>query len=163
MGLKDERLRLYKHDTAKGDQRDRQQKGGRHHGHKFAVRNVELRVEIQVLRIAEGREHTAEVGGNVLHDEGKGHVFVLARRMQNEEAERQEGQKRHVVGDEHRPQEGDVNECQHAHPRVFEALDDALREDIEKANVFERTYDGQHAEQAGQSFEIQIAEIVYLD
>ena len=78
--------------------------------HEFAVRNRVPGVYIKVLRVAERREHSAEVGGNVLHDEGERHVLFFARRGQNEVTERQEGEKRHVVGDQHGAEEGDVHE-----------------------------------------------------
>ena len=73
-------------------------------------RNVELGVQIQVLRIAERRQHAAEVCSNVLHDEGECHVLFLVRGAEDVIAQRQKGQQRHVVGDEHRADEGDINQ-----------------------------------------------------
>ncbi len=62
------------------------------------------------MRIAEGREHSAEVCRNILHDERENHVFFFLRVRQNEIAEGKKGQESHVVGNQHRAEKGDVHE-----------------------------------------------------
>ena len=97
------------------------------------------------MRIAEGGEHTAEVGGDVLHDKGERHVLLLTCGCQNEEAERQKGEERHVVRNQHRADKGNVHKREHAHPRVFEKLHTLAREQIKETDVFERTHHSKHA------------------
>ena len=150
--VKRKRLRLDEHDAAERDQRDREQKRRRHDPHELQIGNLEFRVEIQVLRVAERRQHTAEVCGDILHDERERHVFLFARRRQHEKPERKKRQKRHVVRDQHGTDKRDIDETEHAHARIFEQPYDLARKHIEEADVFQRAYDREHAKQAGQRF-----------
>ena len=118
-----------------------------------------MRIEIEILRIAERREHAAQIGRDVLQDERDGHIAFLARRVQHEIAQRQERDERHVVGDEHRADERDIDQRQHAQPRVPEQLDDPAGEDIEKVDVPQRAHHRQYAEKAGERLEIKIVQI----
>jgi len=157
--IRDFQRLCFDEETADCDQGDGDEKGRRHDLHEFQIRDVEFGVQIQVLGVAERCQHAAEVGGNVLHDKGERHVFLLAGGFQNKKSQRQEGQQRHVVGDEHGSDEGDVHQRQNAQPGVFEALDDFPRQHIEKIDVLQRTDHGENAEQTGQCLEIKIAEI----
>ena len=67
----------------------------------FFVRYAELRIKKEILRISERRKHSAEVGGDILHDEGKRHVLFFSRRCKHKVPERQKRQQRHVVCDQH--------------------------------------------------------------
>jgi len=136
-----------------------QQKGRGHDGDKFGIWNIKMGIEIQVLGIAEGGEHTAEVSGDVLHDKGEGHMLLLAGAGQDEKAERQKGQQRHVVGDEHRAEEGDHHQGKDRRAKVARCLDDAMRQNGKEADVFQRAYDSEGAKQTAERFEIQVGEI----
>ena len=118
------RLGLYENTAANSDQRDREQKGKKHNRHELSGRNVVFCVKIKILRIAEGREHSSEVCRDVLHNEGKSHIFLLSRRRKDEISERQKGQQRHIVGDQHRADKGYVDQSKNAHFGGFEASDD---------------------------------------
>lgn len=72
---------------------------------------MEFGIKIEILGIAEGGEHSAEIGGNVLHDEGKCHVFFFAGGMEHDIAQGQEGEERHIIGNEHRAEKGNINQC----------------------------------------------------
>ena len=159
LSLKLKRIRLDEDHTAERNQRDRDNKGRRHYRHKLARGDIELGVEIEVLRISKGREHSAEICRDVLHYKGKRHIFLLARRGKHEISERQKGEQRHIVGDQHRADKGYVNESQHAHTRVLEEAHDLLGKHIEKSDVLERANDGQRAEQTAQRFQIKIFRI----
>ena len=108
------------------------------------------------MRIAERREHSAEIGGNVLHDEGESHVFLLAAGVKRVEAERQEREKRHVICNKHRADKGDIHKRQHTHACILEERDDFSRQQIEKADVFERTHGCQHTEQTGKRLIVKV-------
>jgi len=158
-----QRLGLDEDQAADGDQRDGNQKGDEHYAHKLKGGYIEFGIEVKILRVSEGGQHSAEVGGDVLHNEGERHILFLVGRMQNEVSQRQEGQERHIVGYEHRADEGDVDQRQHAHPRCSEAGDDLLRQGVEKAYVFQRADHRQHAEKAGQGLEVEISDIFGVD
>ena len=126
---------------------------------KFPRRYLKLRIEVQVLRISEWRQHTTEVGSDVLHDEREGHVFFLPALGQDKIAERKKGQKRHVVGNEHGADKRNADEGQHSGAHGAEAQDDAARQNGEKPDVFQRTDDAEGAEQAGERFQIKVGKI----
>ena len=157
-----ERYRLGpdENEAAGGYQRDGKQKRRRHYLHEFKGGNGEFCVEIEILRVAERREHSAQIRGDVLHYKGERHIFSLARRGQHKIPERQKGQKRHVVGYQHRADEGDVNKRKNAKPRVFEALDDLLRKNIKEIDIFKRADYRQHAEKTGKRLKIEITDII---
>jgi len=73
----------------------------------LARRDMEIGIQIQILRIAEGGEHTAQICRDVLQHEQICHIFFLLRYRQSEIAQRQKGNQCHVVGNDHRADEGD--------------------------------------------------------
>ena len=79
--------------------------------------------------------------------------------MEHVEAERQESQKRHIVGDQHGTDERDKDQTEHAHAGGPETLHDRSCHRIEEADVPKSAYDGEHAEQTGQRAQVEIAEI----
>ena len=155
-----QRLGFDENETAKRDDRDGNRKRQRHNAHKFACGDIELGIYVKVLRIAERSQHTAEIGGNILHNEGERHIFLLLCRLQNHKSKRQKREKRHIVSEEHRPDEGDVYQGEDAKPCVFAKLDDASCERNEKTNIAKGTNTSKRTEQTGQSLEVKITEIL---
>lgn len=94
------------------------------------------------MRIAEGREHSAEIRRDILHDERKNHILFFLGVREHEIAEGQKGQKRHVVGDQHRADKGDVHERQNRASCRFENFNRPFREEVEKVYIFEGADDG---------------------
>jgi len=129
------RLCLHENETAHGNKHDGEKERRCHDRHKLTRGNAELSVEVQILRIAEGREHTAEVCGNILHNERERHILGLARSGQHEVSERQERKQCHIVCDKHRTDEGDVHQRKDTFAGAFEANDYLSREDVEEADV----------------------------
>ena len=111
------------------------------------------------MRVAKGGEHTAQVRRDILHDERERHILFLARGGQNEKAEWQKGEQRHIVGDEHRTDKGYVGERQHASACVFEGLDNFLRQEKEETDIFKGANDCKDTEKAGERFPVEIVEI----
>ena len=62
------------------------------------------------MRIAEWGKHSAEIRRDILHDERENHVLFFLRIREYEIAEGQKGQERHIVGNQHRTDEGYVHE-----------------------------------------------------
>lgn len=95
------------------------------------------------MRIAEGREHAAEVRRYILHDERENHILFFLRFREYEIAKGQKGQERHIVGDQHRAEKGDVHERKHRASCRFEDFNRPLGEEVEKVYVFEGADDGE--------------------
>ena len=66
-----------------------------------------LAVKIEILRIAEGREHSAEVGGAVLQNEQERGVLFLTGRGKHKPTQWQKSQQGGIIGQEHRAEHGD--------------------------------------------------------
>ena len=145
--------------AAHRQQGDGHRKGRGHDPHELPGGDVEEGVEVEILRVPEGGQHPAQIGGDVLHDEGKGHVALLAGGGKHQITQRQKGQQRHVVGNEHGADEGDIHQRQNTHAGVFEALDHLSGQHIEEVDILQRTDHRQHAEQARQRFQVKIAQI----
>ncbi len=148
--------------TANGDQCDRSQKRDQHDGHKLARGNVEFGIEKQILRIAERGQHSAEICGNVLHDEYKCHVALLAGGGQYKITQRQKGQKCHVVCDQHGSDKGDIHQGKHRNSQISRAVYDLTCKNGKEFNILQGTYNRQHTKQAGQRFPIKIVEILRI-
>ena len=114
------------------------------------------------MRVAERGEHPAEVRRDILHDERENHVFFFLRVRQNEIAEGQKGQERHVVGDQHRADKGYVHERQNRASCRLENFNRPFREEVEEVYVFEGTDDGKRRQKTGKRVEIEISQILLV-
>lgn len=94
-----------------------------------------------------------------MQDEDVRHVLFLLGRRQREVAERQKGDERHVVGDQHRADEGDVDERQRERAQIARHGDDLARKDREKLDVAQRRHHRQRQKQAGEGAQVKIAEV----
>ena len=106
-------------------------------------------------------EHTAEVCRDILHNEGEG-LYFSCRWRKAQDIQGQEGEQRHIVCNEHGADEGDVDKGEHGHARALLQSPSRRRATAEKADVFKGAYNGQHAEQAGERAEIEIAGVLVV-
>ena len=60
-----------------------------------------MRIEVEILGIAKRREHAAKICGDILHDEDECRAVGVSCIPKHEPAKRQEGDKSHVVGNQH--------------------------------------------------------------
>ena len=157
-----QRLLFDKQQTTRSNGGNGNAKRGEHGQEKLSRRDGKTGIQVQVLRIAEGGQHTTEIGGDVLHDKSKRHIFLLARRRKDEISERQKGKQRHIVGNQHGPQKGDVDECQHGRARIFEHGHDLLGKQGKETDVSERADHRQRTKQAGERLKIEIFEILRI-
>ena len=156
------RLGLNEYDTKQGDKGYCNYKGQEHYFDKLTVGDIELRIEIQVLRVSKRGEHSAEICGNVLHNVGKGHILFLARGVEHEITEGQEGQKRHIVGNKHRADKGYIDEGENSEACVLKIPNYCFGHSIEKAYVAQSAHHRKHAEKAGQGLKIEIVKIFLI-
>ena len=135
--------------TAQQDQRRGQQERRQHNGQEFPVRDVVVVEQIQVLGIAEGRQHTAQVGGAVLQNERQRRPFRLTGALQHKPAEGQERQQCRVVGQQHGAHQRDTYQRRHRAAGGVEHLRQPLRQQRKQSHAAQRTHHRQHAQQAG--------------
>ena len=97
---------------------------GEHRGEKGPQVHLIAGVQVQVLGVADGGGHAAQVGGDGLHHHHRHHPLGLACQSQHLQGEGDKGDEGHVIGhrhahkegqqDEHRLQlPGGVGTCQH--------------------------------------------------
>lgn len=156
------RFFLHENEAARRDDCNGNGERQSHDAHKFARGDIESGINIKILRVSEGCEHTAEVGSDILHNESKRHVFFLARGGKHEISEGQEREQRHIVGKEHRADKGDIHKCQHTEAGIFTNADDLMRQRHEKADIAERANARQGAEKASKRLKIEITEILSI-
>ena len=146
--------------AARRHQRHRDDERPEHDAHEFARRDLKMRVQIQVLRVAKGREHAAEVRRNILQNEHQRHIALAPRRGEDKISQRQEGDQRHIVGNQHGTDERDIRQRKRRRTGVARQTDDAPCENGKKVYVLQRTDDRQRAEQAAERFQIEIAPVL---
>ena len=150
---------LDRHTTDQNHYGCREEKG-EHYGHEFHIADVVFRVDVKVLGIAEGGQHTTKIGGDVLHDEDKRHVGLFSRGRQNVVAKGKKGNECHVVCNQHGTEEGDEHQRSDSGTEISRGVDDASRENGEKADVLQRAHHGQRTEQTRKRLEVKISDIV---
>jgi hypothetical protein len=135
--------------AANGEEHDRKSKWEEHNAHKFTRGNIELGVDIKILRVPEGGKHASEIGGNVLKNEYGSHIFFLAGRRERYVAQWQEGKKCHIVRKKHRAYKGNIYQRNRKRSCVAGALDYLSSGYGEESDVFQSADYCQSAEKAG--------------
>ena len=135
--------------AAQQNQHRGQQERRQHDGQELPVGDVVVIEQIQVLGIAEGRQHTAQIGGAVLQDERQRRPFRLACALQHEPAQGQKRQQRRVVGQQHGAHQRDAYQRRHRAAGGVEHLHQPLRQQRKQSHAAQRTHHRQHAQQAG--------------
>ena len=115
------------------------------------------------MRVAERRQHSAEVCGDILHYERKSHVFALARSGKHKIAERQKSEQCHIVCNQHRTDKCYINKCENAHFCIFKYSDNFIGKDIKEIDVFQCTNNRKNAKQTSESFKIKISYILPIN
>ena len=126
------------------------------------IKDIEIRINVEILRISEGSQHTAKVRRDVLEDKNRSHISLALCGVQHEVSQGQKGQKRHIVGDQHRTDEGDVNQRDHGCAEVSCEADDLARQHREESNILQRAYNCKHRKQAGKRFPIEVAFVGFV-
>ena len=86
-------------------------------------------------------------------------MVLVVRLPEHKVAQRKKGQKRHIVGDEHGADEGDVHQRHHRRAQIPETADDILGQGVEESDIAQRLDHRQRTEQAGQGAEVKIAQV----
>ena len=79
--------------------------------------------------------------------------------MENDVAEGEECDQRHVIGNEHRADEGYINKGNSCKTEIFRKADDFFSAHIEEVDSLQRADNCKSAEEAGECAIVEVAEV----
>ena len=138
------------------NENSRQDEWRQHCGKKHFRGKAVIAEKIEILRIAEGRDHSAEVGGAVLQNEQERGVLFLAGRGKNKPAKRQKGQQGGIIGQKHRPEHGDDYQRRTNAPDSRKGVYHPLGKRGKDMQIPQSTHHCQHTKQASKRLEVII-------
>ena len=153
------KLRFRKQQAACEYERRRDQKRRQHYRNEIPCPYAVIAVQIKVLRVAEGRYHAAQISAAVLQHKKQRDVLSLPRAVKHEPAERQKGQQRRVVCEQHGSRHRYDNERRADASHAAEAAHETLRQRRKYVHVTQCADYRKHAEQAAQRFHVEVAEV----
>ena len=120
----------------------------------------------RVLFIVEGSKSEfvilRKIFCDILQYEYARHIFFVSGSGENEEAQRQEGEQSHIVGDQHRAYKGYVDQRNGCGAQISRHADYFSCQKGEETNVLQRTDHCKRTEKAGKRTEIGIVEIGFI-
>ena len=108
------------------------------------------------MRIPERSEHSAEICGDILHDENERHIFFLFRSRKHEITERKKGDESHVVRHDHRTEIRNEYERENYIPHIFEFRYDFPCENFKKSDIRKSFHDKERSEKTTERGKIEI-------
>ena len=145
--------------TAQENEHGGQDEGRQHHGKERPGGDAVIAEEVEILRIAEGGDHSAEVGGAVLENEQQRGVLFLPCDGEDEPAQRKKGQQGSIVGQEHGAEHGDDHQRRAYAPDGGKGVHHPLGKSGKDIQIPQRAHYRQNAEQAGEGLEVIISQI----
>ena len=136
-----------------------QDEGRQHHGKERPGGDAVIAEEVEILRIAEGGDHSAEVGGAVLENEQQRGVLFLPCDGEDEPAQREKGQQGGIVGQEHGAEHGDDHQRRAYAPDGGKGVYHPLGKGGKDIQIPQRAHHRQNTEQAGEGLEVIIPQI----
>ena len=112
--------------------------------------------KIEVLRIAERCDHSAEVGGTVLQNEQERRVLFLSSGGKNKPAQWQKSQQGGIIGQEHRAEHGDNHQRRTHAPDSGKGVYHPLGKSGKDMQIPQSTHHCQHTKQASKRLEVII-------
>ena len=116
-------------------------------------------IEVEVLRVSDGRGHASKVGGNGLQNDHRDQPVLAADHFQQLNGEGDKGDQRHVIGDEHAGEKTQEDQEYFQLPEAFDAHQQAFAQAVEKADGLEPCHGDHEAEQQPQGMKVQVADI----
>ena len=105
LGIREKLLHINLFTRLEEEEKKKQQRGkqriGKHDPQKTGKAHAGKTVKIKILRVADGGEHTAQVGGNGLQDDNKNHQLFLSCNRENQYGKRDKGDQGDIIGDKH--------------------------------------------------------------
>ena len=144
------------HTAAQENENSRQDEWRQHYRKERLRRKTVIAEKIEILRIAEGRDHPTEVSGTVLQNEQKRRVLFLTGRGKHKPAKRQKGQQGGIIGQKHRPEHGDDYQCRTHAPDSGKGVYHPLGKSGKDMQIPQSTHHCQHTKQASKRLEVII-------
>ena len=132
---------------------------GGHEPAQLAEAQVEVGVQVEVLRVAHGGEHAAQVGGQGLENGHRDEQALLPGHAQHHHGEGDEGDQGDVVGDDHAEKEGQKDQHQHHLPGGNGAPEQVVPQKQEQPRLLTQADHRHQAEEEGQGVPVDIAQI----
>ena len=117
-------------------------------------------IQVQILRIAEGSQHPAQIGRDILQDEHSCHVPLFPRSGKYQIPQRKKGDQRHIIGDQHRANEGDITQRNGSHAGISRQTNHFPGQNGKKVNVFQSADHGKRSEKAAERLYVKILGIL---
>ena len=146
-------------------QEQRDQSVGQHKKHKFPDAHAAFSVKIEVLRVADGGQHTAKVCRNGLHTDHrdqKGAADIRSQTAQDHERKGNEGQQGNIVGDEHASEKAQPDQYQRQLKGAVGAGQQCPAQSIKKALPPQPGHDRHQGKQDRQRAQVDVAEILRI-
>ena len=145
-----------KRQAAQENEDGRQDEWRQHCGKKHFRGKAVIAEKIEILWIAEGRDHAAEVGGAVLQNEQKRRLLFLSSGGKNKPTQWQKSQQGGIIGQEHRPEHGDDHQRRTHAPNRGKSAHHPLRKGRKDMQIPQSTHHRQHTKQASKRLEVII-------
>ena len=130
------------HQQYKGKQR--QMQGG---AEKLSQAHAGNGIKIQILGVAHGGQHAAQIGGDGLHDDNGNHTVCQVRPLEEHDGEGHKGDKGHIIGHQHGREEAEHDKGRCQLPQVFRLGEQLRRKTVEHAHLLQPAHDCHQAEQ----------------
>ena len=118
-----------------------------------------VRVEIEILGIAHRGEHGAQIGRHGLQHHHPDQGPVLVGHTQHHHREGDEGQKCHVVGDEHGGNKAQQDQQNAEQPEVAHPEAEPVGQPGEEPGLAQPRHNGHEAIEQGQGTQVQIVPV----
>ena len=146
-------------------QEQRDQCVGQHKKHKSPDAHAAFSVKIEVLRVADGGQHTAKVCRNGLHTDHrdqKGAADIRSQTAQDHERKGNEGQQGNIVGDEHASEKAQPDQYQRQLKGAVGTGQQCPAQSIKKALPPQPGHDRHQGKQNRQRAQVDVAEILRI-
>ena len=150
----------YQHQGQHNEQHQGQRRVRRHGAEEHAEGQVILAVKVQVLRVADRRQHTAEVRGQGLQHQRVHERFLAPCHLsEHEQGEGNKGDQRHIVGQKHTEPEAQQHEQQRDDPHGAHLPQKELGQHAERARGPKPRHDGHQGKQKSQHPPVHIRDV----
>ena len=135
---------------------------GQHQGHKGAHPHAAAAIQIEVLGVADGGQHTAQVGRDGLHTHHRQDQFfprLGAQAVQDHKGKGHEGEQRHIIGDEHTAKKAQPHQHQDQLQSAARQGQQGPAHPVKDPLLPQPGHHGHQRKEDGQGTEVDVAEI----
>ena len=138
---------------------------GEHEQEELRHAHSAFAVEVEVLWVADGREHTAKVGRDGLHThhwDGQRPAGVRRKAAQHHKGKGDKGQQGNVVGDDHAPEKAQPDQNEHQLQGAAGPCQQRPAHPVKNALPPQPGHDGHQGKQNGERAQVNVTEVVCI-